>query len=95
MAISIFKIKLLKKNNNFKITSCSTSGSVPPVQKHCFRIPQILSVSLFQDNTCYLFTVTEAFILYDNLRKTWWFAYTVSEGQLANNTNKTLRVMQN
>jgi len=42
---------------------------VPPVQKHCFRIPQILSVGLVQDNTCYLFIVTEAFIRYDNLQK--------------------------
>jgi hypothetical protein len=69
---------------------------VPPVQKHCFRTPQILSVSLVQDNTCYLFIVTEAFIRYDNLQKTWWTVYLVSECQLANNTNKTLRrVMQN
>jgi len=93
MAISIFKIKLYKKIN-FQITSCNTNGSVPPVQKHCFGIPQILSASLFQDNTYYILTVTEAFIVYDNLQKTWWFVYSVSEGQLAINSNKTLRVTQ-
>jgi hypothetical protein len=69
MAISIFKIKLEKKIN-FQLY-ISPVVLVPPVQKHSFILPQILSVSLVQDNTCYLFFVTEAFIRYDNLQKTW------------------------